>query len=103
MTREEIEKLGMGLEVLGIEAEELNEVIALVRGANSRREAVVMFGVWKAGIKKLWKRGVFELHPDRGGNEVEFKKVCGVMDMLDRMNVRGGGIGDDMKVIIKFY
>jgi hypothetical protein len=85
---ESIKKLGEGLNILGYGTLEIRTMVDKVRKAKSKAEAELIFHDFKMGVKKNWKRAVFDLHPDRGGDEKEFKKIVDVMDILNSIKIK---------------
>lgn len=84
---ESIKKLGEGLNILGISSLDIKKMSDSVRRARTKTEAELIYHNFKLHVRKKWKLAVFELHPDRGGDEAEFKKIVDIMDILDSIEI----------------
>lgn len=87
MDKKTAKKLGEGLYIIGIEPEEISKVVTEMR-RSTVAESELILEKFKSKVKKLWKQRVFECHPDRTGNDEEFKKIVDLMDILDKMKVK---------------
>lgn len=86
---EEIKRLGEGLEELGLDPDEIQNMVQKVRGAPNIATARAHFQTFREAVRKVWKKKVFELHPDRnGGDDSSFKKIVEVMKILDAIEVK---------------
>lgn len=64
---------------LGMSAQYVDAKLSAPR---SLQEAVKTLEVLKGEAKQAWRKLAFDLHPDRGGDENEFKKVKESYDLI---------------------
>lgn len=58
---------------------------ALLAGAKSPHDALAIFDRAKESAKRNYRKLAFKLHPDRGGDETEFKKLNALWSTLEKV------------------
>jgi hypothetical protein len=81
------EQLTKAFLALGITTEEVAEMTTKVKNAPNHKAAKQAFEDFKANVKKIYREKAREHHPDKGGDEEEFKKFGQVMSLLDSIEI----------------
>ncbi len=71
---------------------DLGAPIAELNGALSRpqspADAEQKLADYKACVRRAWKKRAFELHPDRGGDAEQFKRMSATVDVVQALTLR---------------